>query len=204
MRIAKRPEQRRVVARLLWRSRRVSTQSAYEIQALLIVTAALFVSACLAPGRQLFCRQFRRQFDHGNMTITAAARPSPGRFVNGPYGLALDASGNLYVTTNSNTIEKFAPNGDRSRRLRQHRRSTSPWAWPSIRPAIFTPLTSAATRSRNSHPDGTDLGFLPTSSGRPGSPSTPRESLRREFREHDRALFARTGAPLVLLHQPLA
>jgi len=32
-------------------------------------------------------------------------------FVNGPNGLALDSSGNLYVTTNSNTIEKFAPNG---------------------------------------------------------------------------------------------
>ncbi len=34
-----------------------------------------------------------------------------GVFVNGPYGLALDASGNLYVTTNNNSIEKFAPNG---------------------------------------------------------------------------------------------
>ena len=26
-------------------------------------------------------------------------------------GLALDSSGNLYVTTNSNMIRKFAPNG---------------------------------------------------------------------------------------------
>jgi sugar lactone lactonase YvrE len=32
-------------------------------------------------------------------------------FVNGPNGLALDSSGNLYVTTNNNTIEKFSPNG---------------------------------------------------------------------------------------------
>jgi len=32
-------------------------------------------------------------------------------FVNGPNGLALDSAGNLYVSTNSNTIEKFAPDG---------------------------------------------------------------------------------------------
>lgn len=32
-------------------------------------------------------------------------------FVNGPNGIAVDASGNLYVTTNQNTIEEFAPDG---------------------------------------------------------------------------------------------
>ncbi|HEY3663697.1 MAG TPA: hypothetical protein VGL24_11135 [Chthoniobacterales bacterium] len=32
-------------------------------------------------------------------------------FVNGPNGLALDTLGNLYVSTNSNTIEKFSPAG---------------------------------------------------------------------------------------------
>ena len=32
-------------------------------------------------------------------------------FVNGPNGIAIDASGNVYVTTNANTIEKFSPNG---------------------------------------------------------------------------------------------
>ncbi|MBA3962064.1 MAG: hypothetical protein H0X40_09195 [Chthoniobacterales bacterium] len=32
-------------------------------------------------------------------------------FVHGPTGIALDASGNVYVATQSNTIEKFAPNG---------------------------------------------------------------------------------------------
>ena len=37
--------------------------------------------------------------------------PFTSAFVNGPNGLALDSSGNLYVTTNSNTIEKFAPDG---------------------------------------------------------------------------------------------
>ena len=37
--------------------------------------------------------------------------PFTGAFVNGPYGLALDSSGNLYVTTNSNVIRKFGPDG---------------------------------------------------------------------------------------------
>ncbi|HEY1583769.1 MAG TPA: NHL repeat-containing protein, partial [Chthoniobacterales bacterium] len=33
-------------------------------------------------------------------------------FVNGPNGIALDSSGNVYVSTNSNTIETFSPAGD--------------------------------------------------------------------------------------------
>ena len=40
-----------------------------------------------------------------------AGSPFTGEFVNGPYGLALDSSANLYVTTNSNVIRKFGPNG---------------------------------------------------------------------------------------------
>ena len=44
------------------------------------------------------------------MTMVAAS-PFTGEFVNGPYGVALDSSGNLYVTTNSNVIRKFGPNG---------------------------------------------------------------------------------------------
>src|SRR5262245_34022232 len=32
-------------------------------------------------------------------------------FVNGPNGIALDSSGNVYVSTNENTIEKFSPDG---------------------------------------------------------------------------------------------
>ena len=37
--------------------------------------------------------------------------PFTNAFVNGPNGLALDSSGNLYVSTNANSIEKFAPDG---------------------------------------------------------------------------------------------
>jgi sugar lactone lactonase YvrE len=39
------------------------------------------------------------------------ASPFTNEFVNGPYGIALDSSGNLYVSTNSNVIRKFAPGG---------------------------------------------------------------------------------------------
>ena len=37
--------------------------------------------------------------------------PFTNALVNGPYGLALDSSGNLYVTTNSNVIRKFSASG---------------------------------------------------------------------------------------------
>ena len=39
-------------------------------------------------------------------------------FVNGPIGLALDRFGNLFVATNSNTIEEFSSGRSRSRHLR--------------------------------------------------------------------------------------
>jgi hypothetical protein len=45
------------------------------------------------------------------------ARPSRGAFVPGPYGIALDAAGNVYVTTNNNTIEKFGLGRRRPRRF---------------------------------------------------------------------------------------
>ena len=45
------------------------------------------------------------------MMTMVRGSPFTGEFVNGPYGLALDSSGNLYVTTNSNVIRKFGPNG---------------------------------------------------------------------------------------------
>ena len=37
--------------------------------------------------------------------------PFTNAFVNGPNGVALDSSGNLYVSTNSNVVRKFAPDG---------------------------------------------------------------------------------------------
>lgn len=54
--------------------------------------------------------------DFGVNTITkydASGNGSPftNAFVNGPNGVALDTRGNLYVTTNQNTIEKFSANG---------------------------------------------------------------------------------------------
>ena len=46
-----------------------------------------------------------RYDENGNATLFTNA------FLNGPIGLALDAQGNLFVSTNSNTIEKFSPTG---------------------------------------------------------------------------------------------
>ena len=37
--------------------------------------------------------------------------PFTNEFINGPYGVAIDSNGNLYVSTNSNVIRKFAPDG---------------------------------------------------------------------------------------------
>lgn len=76
----------------------------------LIITATLFASACLAQADNFFVANFgvnsiSKYDDSGSGSLFT------GSFVNGPYGLAFDASGNLYVTTSSNTIAKFAPNG---------------------------------------------------------------------------------------------
>ncbi|MGI8432182.1 MAG: NHL repeat-containing protein [Chthoniobacterales bacterium] len=43
--------------------------------------------------------------DNGNATSFTSA------FVSGPIGVALDRQGNLFVSTNGNTIEKFSPSG---------------------------------------------------------------------------------------------
>ena len=40
-------------------------------------------------------------------------------FVNGPIGIALDATGNVYVSTMDNTIRKFSPDGTISVSLRR-------------------------------------------------------------------------------------
>src|SRR5450432_631650 len=76
----------------------------------LALCAALLCIGSIAQGDTFFVA------NSGVNTITRYDRngtPSSftNAFVNGPNGLALDAAGNLYVSTNSNTIEKFAPDG---------------------------------------------------------------------------------------------
>ena len=71
---------------------------------------SLFAFASLAPADTLFVANF------GVNTITKYDATGNGSsftsaFVNGPNGVALDSSGNLYVSTNNNTIEVFAPDG---------------------------------------------------------------------------------------------
>ncbi len=75
---------------------------------------------CLAAGLLLLASVARADTfyvsDFGVNTITEYDENGVGslftsEFINGPYGLALDASGNLYVSTNSNVIRKFGPDG---------------------------------------------------------------------------------------------
>ncbi|MEO7167454.1 MAG: NHL repeat-containing protein [Chthoniobacterales bacterium] len=76
----------------------------------LTLAAGLFFGASAARADTFFVTNFGvnsiTQYDaNGNGSAFTSA------FVNGPNGVALDAAGNLYVTTNNNTIEKFSPNG---------------------------------------------------------------------------------------------
>ena len=76
----------------------------------LTIATGLLVLASLAQADNFFVA------NSGVNSITkyddnGAGSPFTGEFVNGPYGLALDSSANLYVTTNSNVIRKFSPSG---------------------------------------------------------------------------------------------
>lgn len=76
----------------------------------LLIAAGLLVFASLASADTFFVANFGvntiTKYDaNGNSSSFTSA------FVNGPNGVALDSSGNLYVSTNNNTIETFAPDG---------------------------------------------------------------------------------------------
>jgi sugar lactone lactonase YvrE len=76
----------------------------------LTIAALLLTSVGDAQADSFFVTNF------GVNTITSYDENGFGSnftnaFVNGPNGIAIDASGNVYVTTNANTIEKFSPNG---------------------------------------------------------------------------------------------
>ncbi len=76
----------------------------------LTIATGLLVLASLARGDNFFVansgiNSIAKYDDNGG------SLPFAGGFVNGPYGLALDSSGNLYVSTNANVIRKFGPNG---------------------------------------------------------------------------------------------
>jgi hypothetical protein len=70
----------------------------------------LLLGTIAAPAENLFLAEF------GTNTISkydlSGNRFSfTGAYVNGPHGIALDASGNVYVSTNDNTVMKFSPSG---------------------------------------------------------------------------------------------
>jgi sugar lactone lactonase YvrE len=74
------------------------------------IAAGLLAFAPLAAADNFFVANF------GINTITrynadGIGVPFTDVFIDGPNGLALDSSGNLYVSTNSNVIRKFSPAG---------------------------------------------------------------------------------------------
>jgi streptogramin lyase len=74
------------------------------------IAAGLFAFASLTSADNFFVA------NSGINTITkynaaGIGFPFTGAFIIGPNGLALDSSGNLYVSTNSNVIRKFSPAG---------------------------------------------------------------------------------------------
>ena len=74
------------------------------------IAAGLFAFASLTSADNFFVANF------GINTITkynaaGIGFPFTDAFIIGPNGLALDSSGNLYVSTNSNVIRKFSPAG---------------------------------------------------------------------------------------------
>ena len=76
----------------------------------LTIAAGLLAFASLAAADTFFVAEF------GDGTIAkydanGNASSFTNAFINGPNGVALDSSGNLFVTTASNTIEVFAPDG---------------------------------------------------------------------------------------------
>lgn len=72
--------------------------------------AALLCLAPLAQADTFFVANFgANSITKYDVNGNASSFTSPS--LNGPNGLALDSSGNLYVSTNSNTIEKFGPDG---------------------------------------------------------------------------------------------
>src|SRR2546423_723131 len=83
---------------------------AMKLKLSLQTVAGLLAFASLVSADTFFVANF------GINTITKYDASGNGSsftstFVNGPNGIALDSSGNLYVTTNNNTIETFASDG---------------------------------------------------------------------------------------------
>ena len=76
----------------------------------LTMVALLLPALTSSRAQNIFVTNF------GSNSITeydkdGTGTPFTSAFVNGPNGIALDAAGNVYVTTNENTVEKFSASG---------------------------------------------------------------------------------------------
>ncbi len=80
-------------------------------------------------------------------------------FVNGPTGIALDASGNVYVATTDNTIKKFSPEGA-DLGVFARNTLTNPMGLAFDREGRLYVANFAGNNVQRFAPDGTDLGVF--------------------------------------------
>ena len=88
----------------------LSISHTMKLKLFLQLSVAFFALVSIASADTFFVADF------GVNSITkydAEGNGSPftNEFVNGPYGVAIDSNGNLYVSTNANVIREFAPDG---------------------------------------------------------------------------------------------
>jgi sugar lactone lactonase YvrE len=158
------------------------------------IFCGLLALASLASADTLFVANF------GVNTITkydadGNGSPFTSEFVNGPNGVALDSGGNLYVTTNDNVIEVFAPDG------------TDLGVFAST--GVNNAMGLAFDRSGNLYaanfgtntveqfaPDGTDLGVFANVIGPTGLAFDPSGNLCVAVSGNTIARFAPNGIPL--------
>src|SRR3954451_4266525 len=88
----------------------LSISRTMKLKLFLQLSVALCAAVSLASADTLFVTNYG---DNSITKYNADGNGSPftGEFINGPYGVAIDSNGNLYVSTNSNVIREFAFDG---------------------------------------------------------------------------------------------
>ncbi len=125
---------------------------------LLTLAAILLLSHSGARADSFFVTNF------GINTVTRYDKNGNGSlftdsFVNGPTGIALDTSGNVYVATKDNTIQKFSPDGT-DLGVFARNGLNDPFGLAFDREGRLYVANFASGNVRRFAPDGTDLGIF--------------------------------------------
>ncbi|MEO8439277.1 MAG: NHL repeat-containing protein [Spartobacteria bacterium] len=122
------------------------------------IAAALGLALSLAHADSLFVSNFGvssiTQYDSDGNVV-----PFTNAFVNGPNGIALDSAGNVYVTTNGNTIRKFSPIGIDLGTFASTGLN-NPMGLAFDRDGNLYAANSSSSTVEKFAPDGTDLGVF--------------------------------------------